>query len=274
MRKSLLSKFISYFNLLYQKGLSYGLAGNASVFENNVIYITPSGFPKEGITLKDLVKVKLNGKAELVERASRELDFHLWIYKNFKDIKTIFHAHTFYANIYFLKRRKIPEDEAIKKENVVVISRKNWKEKVKDKVSDKTKIVHVKNHGSFSFGKSPDEAFSVLDHFENLCKIELLKGKGLKVRQAQSLIKEIYFNRDTKREFSKNLLWFIEEVGEWLQAIRKGSKEEVKNETADVFAWFLTICNLIDIDLEDVFKEKYFPFCPKCKKSPCQCQNI
>ncbi|MEN3044858.1 MAG: class II aldolase/adducin family protein [Candidatus Hydrothermales bacterium] len=273
MKKYLLNKFINYFNLIYKKGLSYGLSGNASIFEKNKVYITPSGFPKEGITLRDLIKIRLNERVELLNKASKEADFHLWIYKNFENIKTIFHAHSFFTNIYFSKRKKIPEDEVLKKENILIISKKNWKEKIKSKIKSKTKLVHVKDHGSFSFGKSPDEAFSILDHFENLCRFELLKSEGLKIKEAQTLIKEIYFNRDTKREFSKNLLWFIEEVGEWLQAIRKGSKEEIKNETADVFAWFLTICNLQSIDLEEVFKEKYFPLCPKCKKSPCHCHN-
>jgi len=270
LKKSLLNKFIFYYNLLYQKGLSFGLAGNASLKTGKKIYITPSGTPKEGLAKKDLIAMDLK-KNKIPEKASSEADFHLWVYKNLKNINSIFHAHTFYANLYFLKKRKIPFDEAIKKKNIIVIGNRSWKEKIKEKINKEIKIIHIRNHGTFSFGKSPEEAFSLLEHFENLCKTEFIKLEGLRVKEAQKQIRDTYFKRDSKRGLLKNVLWFAEEVGELLQAIRKNKKEKINEEMADVFAWLLTICNLLDIDLEEIFKKKYVPFCPKCRKSPCEC---
>lgn len=272
LKESLLNRFIFYYNLLYQKGLSFGLAGNASLRRGKKIYITPSGAPKEGLSKKELIIIDLN-KGKISEKASSEADFHLWVYKNFKNINSIFHAHTFYTSIYFTKKRKIPYDEAIKKGNLTIIERINWKEKVKNKIKEETKIIHIKGHGSFSLGKSPEEAFSLLEHFENLCKTEFIKSKGLKVKEAQKHIRDTYFKRDLKRGLFKNTLWFAEEVGELLQAIRKNKREKIEEEISDVFAWLLTICNLLNIDLEEIFKKKYVPFCPRCKKSPCECKE-
>ncbi len=270
LRGSLLNRFVFYYNLLYKKGLSFGLAGNASLRIGEKIYMTPSGVPKEGLLKKDLVLIDLK-ENKINNKASSEADFHLWIYKNFKNINSIFHAHTFYANLYFLKKEKIPFDEAIKKENIIVIEKEKWKEKIKEKVNEKTRIIHIKEHGSFSLGKSTEEAFSLIEHFENLCKINFFKSKGLKIKEAQKVIRDTYFERDLKRGILKNVLWFAEEVGELLQAIRKEEKEKIEEEIGDVFAWLLTICNLLGIDLEEIFKRKYVPFCPKCEKSPCEC---
>ncbi|MEO0302089.1 MAG: class II aldolase/adducin family protein [candidate division WOR-3 bacterium] len=277
MKESPLNKFIYYFNLLYKKGLSYGLSGNASLREKDKIYITPTGSPKEGIKKNDLVVIDLK-KEKILSKSNKkpsvEADFHLWVYKNFKKINSIFHAHTFYANLYFLKKDKVPCDEVLKKENIILLKEKKWKERIKNKINENTKILHIKNHGTFSLGKSPEEAFAILDHFENLCRIEFVKTEGLKIKESQNLIKEIYFERDSKREFTKNVLWFVEEVGEFLQAIRKGDKSKIEEETADTFAWFLTLCNLLNLNLEEIFFKKYTQFCPRCKKKPCECQNI
>lgn len=277
LKEFLLNKFIFYFNLLYKKGLSYGLSGNASLREKDKIYITPTGAPKEGIEKKDLVVIDLK-KGKLLskkdKRPSIEADFHLWIYRNFKNVNSIFHAHTFYANLYFSKNNRVPYDESLKKENILLLKGKDWKESIKNKINEKTKILHIKTHGTFSFGNAPQESFSLLEHFENLCKIKFIKSEGLKIKEAQNLIKEIYFEKDSKREFTKNVLWFIEEVGEFLQSIRKGDKLKMEEETADTFAWFLTLCNLLNLNLEEVFAKKYLIFCPRCKKKPCECQNI
>ncbi len=271
LKKSLLNNFVFYFNLIYKKGLSYGFAGNGSIRIKDTIYITPSGSPKENLKLRDLIKFKL--KEKIPENASSEADFHLWIYKNFKKINTIFHAHTLYVNFYFKKKRKIPEDEALKKQNILIIMSENWKEKIKSKMNEKIKILHVINHGSFSLGKDPAESFSIIEHFENLCKIEFLKDKKFSIKDSQNIIYETYYKRDFKRGLLKNVLWFSEEVGELLQAIRKGKREKIKEEISDVYAWLLTLANLLGVDLEEEFKKRYYPFCPKCQKSPCECEE-
>ncbi|MEM0084972.1 MAG: MazG nucleotide pyrophosphohydrolase domain-containing protein [Candidatus Methanomethylicia archaeon] len=93
----------------------------------------------------------------------------------------------------------------------------------------------------------------------------------MQLSEVQQLIKEIYFNRDRERGIEKTFIWFVEEVGEFAKTLKKGSKSDVENELADVFAWLLSLANLLEIDLENAFTSKYNWCCPRCKQNPCKC---
>lgn len=93
----------------------------------------------------------------------------------------------------------------------------------------------------------------------------------MSLRDLQKLMESIYFERDKKRGIPTTYVWFISEVGELADAVIKGKKEEAGEEAADVIAWLLSLCNLMDIDLEKVVYEKYGKGCPKCHAIPCRC---
>ncbi len=77
------------------------------------------------------------------------------------------------------------------------------------------------------------------------------------LREIQELIRKEYYEKDSKRGLERTFMWFIEEVGELSEAIIKGTRENVEEEIADVFAWLVSIANLLDIDLCEVFMKKY-----------------
>ena len=79
------------------------------------------------------------------------------------------------------------------------------------------------------------------------------------LREAQRLIREKYYERDSTRGLYATFTWFIEEIGELADAIIKMNKSALEEELADVFAWLLSIANLLNIDLEDSFRKKYTP---------------
>lgn len=87
----------------------------------------------------------------------------------------------------------------------------------------------------------------------------------------QSRIEEIYFERDLGRGVEGTTLWFIEEVGELVRAIRRGERENLEEEFADVYAWLATLASLHGIDLETIGALKYADGCPRCHNSPCSC---
>ncbi len=79
------------------------------------------------------------------------------------------------------------------------------------------------------------------------------------VREA---VKERGF-RDDKVEL--RFLLLLEECGEFAKSVRKiaglgfakdTSKKEISEEAADVFIILLGICNMLDIDLEEAFRDK------------------
>ncbi|PKP52956.1 MAG: nucleotide pyrophosphohydrolase [Candidatus Altiarchaeales archaeon HGW-Altiarchaeales-3] len=95
----------------------------------------------------------------------------------------------------------------------------------------------------------------------------------MEISKFQELIKEIYLKNDSARGIDKTFIWFIEEVGELAEEIRKSEVKTraMESEFADVFAWLVTLANLYDIDLEKCVKKKYPGKCPGCFRNPCIC---
>jgi len=95
----------------------------------------------------------------------------------------------------------------------------------------------------------------------------------MRIKEFQDLIKELYFERDSKRGIDKTMLWLIEEVGELAEAIIKNDLNSIAEEMADVFAWLVSLANLYEIDLEKEVVKKYPGYCIKCGKKPCECDS-
>ncbi len=79
----------------------------------------------------------------------------------------------------------------------------------------------------------------------------------MELRELQAFIKEKYYEKDRERGVLKTFLWLVEEIGELSEALRGGNMEAIDEEIADVFAWTLSLANLLGIDLEESFKRKY-----------------
>ncbi|MCY0868772.1 MAG: nucleotide pyrophosphohydrolase [Desulfurococcus sp.] len=79
----------------------------------------------------------------------------------------------------------------------------------------------------------------------------------MEIREAQEHIKRLYYERDSHRGVFATFTWFTEEVGELAEAVLKMERRMLEEELADVFAWLLSIANLVDVDLEEAFKRKY-----------------
>ena len=87
----------------------------------------------------------------------------------------------------------------------------------------------------------------------------------------QSLIEQIYYQRDSARGVQGSLLWFLEEVGELVRAVRRGERDNLHEEFADVYAWLATLASLHRIDLEATGRGRYGDGCPRCHQTPCSC---
>ena len=87
----------------------------------------------------------------------------------------------------------------------------------------------------------------------------------------QKLIEDIYFARDSARGADGTLLWFVEEVGELVRAIRRKERKNLEEEFGDVYAWLASLASLHGLDLEAVGRKKCAQGCPRCKRTPCGC---
>lgn len=92
------------------------------------------------------------------------------------------------------------------------------------------------------------------------------------IKEAQDMIFEIYYERDKERGINRTLLRTFQELAELTDAIMHAKPvEEVEEEIGDVFAWVISIANLLQVDLGTALLKKYNHVCSRCGKSPCQC---
>lgn len=94
-------------------------------------------------------------------------------------------------------------------------------------------------------------------------------GRG--IGEFQKLIEDIYYERDATRGLEGSTLWFVEEVGELVRALRRGERDNLEEEFGDVFAWLVSLASITGVDLERVAFDKYGQGCPRCQTTPCTC---
>jgi NTP pyrophosphatase (non-canonical NTP hydrolase) len=100
-------------------------------------------------------------------------------------------------------------------------------------------------------------------------------------REFQSLIREMYHEKDAARGVEGTFMWLTEEIGELATALRThasgagsaATKRELALEFADVLAWLATIANVVDVDLEAALAAKYGAGCPGCGQRACTCPD-
>jgi NTP pyrophosphatase (non-canonical NTP hydrolase) len=92
------------------------------------------------------------------------------------------------------------------------------------------------------------------------------------VAEFQKLIKDIYFEKDSRRGPEATFRWLVEETGELARALRKDDAVNLRDEFADVFAWLVSLASLKGIDIEQA-AQKYARGCPKCRSMPCECRE-
>ncbi len=105
------------------------------------------------------------------------------------------------------------------------------------------------------------------------CDRELLWEATVEISEFQALIESIYFAKDSARGIPGTFMWLAEEVGELSRALRRGDREALAGEFADVLAWTVSLASLCGIDLSEAVTAKYAGGCPKCSSNPCVCSE-
>ena len=94
---------------------------------------------------------------------------------------------------------------------------------------------------------------------------------ALTLVELQSLIRDMYGAKDSRRGVEGTFMWFMEEVGELSAALRGQDRANLPLEFADVLAWLATLANIVGVDLEAAIQAKYGGGCPGCAQTPCVC---
>jgi NTP pyrophosphatase (non-canonical NTP hydrolase) len=99
----------------------------------------------------------------------------------------------------------------------------------------------------------------------------LAGDRAVTLREFQELIRSMFGAKDATRGVDGTFMWFMEEVGELAGSLRKGPKEELALEFADVLAWLVTLANIAGVDMDEAVRRKYGGGCPRCGKAVCEC---
>jgi NTP pyrophosphatase (non-canonical NTP hydrolase) len=97
----------------------------------------------------------------------------------------------------------------------------------------------------------------------------------MKISDFQEKIRYLYLENDRRRGIKSTFIWLVEEVGELATLVNNDPLEisKISEELSDIFAWTLSIANLLNIEMESALILKYPDKCVKCGKAPCQCNN-
>jgi NTP pyrophosphatase (non-canonical NTP hydrolase) len=77
----------------------------------------------------------------------------------------------------------------------------------------------------------------------------------MEIAALQQIVRDRYFETDSKRGVYHTALWFHEEVGELSSAIANGDQQNAKEEFADVLMWLLTLANLMNVDMNEAVND-------------------
>lgn len=92
------------------------------------------------------------------------------------------------------------------------------------------------------------------------------------IRKHQELIRRLYLEKDSERGPERTFMCLVEETGELAKALLNGDRKNIREEMADTAAWLFSLANVLSVDLEGAFAEKYPGSCIKCGSDPCACK--
>ncbi len=163
------------------QGLIRGTSGNIALRddEDDVVAITPSGIPYEGMTAGDISIVDMNGKwLDGPFKPSSEVPMHLAVMRARPDVKATVHTHSMFATI--LAMGDSPALEPITPPHCeftpvgivpfTMPGSNEVAEKVVQTLGEKGRACLIKNHGMFSCGKDMKAAMHATIYTEEMAQ--------------------------------------------------------------------------------------------------------
>ena len=197
--------------------------GNVSArdAESGLVVIKPSGVPYETMRAEDMVVVDIDGNTvEGSFRPSSDLPTHLYLYRQYPSLMGVVHTHSTYATAFAQSGREIiaygtthadafygnvPCTRELTDEEIDEAYEMNTGKVIAETVTDAEAIpaVLVKNHGVFTWGKSPEAAVEYAVTLEEVAKMAHLTEQlgGNVPRVKQHLLDKHYFRKHGKNAY-------------------------------------------------------------------------
>lgn len=171
------NEIVTYMRLLYDRGLTSSLSGNASARLNDVVYISPTHIPCHRINEDNVSIVTIRGKCVAGRPPSSELPTHLAIYQN-TNYNAIIHTHSHYATTLACLGRELQssdvEGERLLGRIPLVPYLKPGTPELAAAVMSRIKEsrgVLLENHGALAAGSDLEEAFILAEAIERSARL-------------------------------------------------------------------------------------------------------
>ena len=208
---------------LAKSGLVVLTWGNVSARdeESGLVVIKPSGVAYDVMTADDMVVVDADGRVvEGKYRPSSDLPTHLYLYEKYSSLGGIVHTHSTYATAFAQAGREIkaygtthadafygdiPCARELTDAEIDEAYEKNTGKVIAESVTDVDAIpgILVKNHGVFTWGKTPEKAVENAVTLEEVAKMalftEILDPDAKRVKQ--HLLDKHYFRKHGKNAY-------------------------------------------------------------------------
>jgi ribulose-5-phosphate 4-epimerase/fuculose-1-phosphate aldolase len=202
-----ISELIRVARSLFSRGYSFGTAGNLSVRMGDLVYATPTGSSFETVQPEHIAVCTMEGNVTEDTKPTKELPFHLAVYRARPTARAVVHLHSTYATAvsclcgldmenalpaltaYFAMRVPtlpvvpyLPPGDAGLATEV-------------ERLARVTPAMLMKNHGSISIGSTLAEASVLAEEIEETARLFLMLGE-----RAQPLTPEQVF--ELRRRFA------------------------------------------------------------------------
>ncbi|MBS1815241.1 MAG: class II aldolase/adducin family protein [Acidobacteria bacterium] len=174
---------------LYERGYSFGTAGNLSVRIGDIIYATPTGSSFGQLTVEGLAACDLSGKPTGPNKPTKELPFHLAAYRARPDARAVVHLHSTYATAVASMRDLDMQNAlppltayyAMRVPSLPVVSYlppgDTGLAVEVEKYAKTTPAMLMRNHGSIAIGTTLLEATALAEEIEETARLHLLLGE-------------------------------------------------------------------------------------------------
>jgi len=172
---------------LFEKKLVSGKAGNVSARfkdkEMDVVAITPTMKSLGNIKEEDVVLVDMDGNNLTKGTPSSEINFHLAIYNEKKDIRGIVHTHSPFATGFAFSNKRIKRLEGFGKITSPYLAEIEYEKPgtielanaIATAIKDEDVLI-LKKHGVVATGLTVNEASSLSEFVEDIAKIQFISN--------------------------------------------------------------------------------------------------
>lgn len=182
---SVKEKLVRYYLWLRQYGYNDSHSGNASVRQQDTVWITPSGGCADALHADDLIACGMDGT--IGKNASYDARLHLETYRNCPTTQAVLHSHGPYTIAITMNGEDfVPDDFEgklyFKRVPVHTVPFDQYSEKSPDLVAAALRhhrIAVVRGHGVYAHAESLDLAYKWTCSLEHSAKIAYL-AKGSK----------------------------------------------------------------------------------------------